>query len=418
MKYLLSILFSWLTLSIYGQITLDECKKKARANYPLIRQYELIEKTKDFTLSNINKGNLPKIALTGRASYQSESTSFPFDMPGMNISNPIIPKDQYQAVVDIQQNIWDGGRIKAQRNETKAISSEKKELLNVNLYALNERINQLYFGILLLDEQLKQNELLQEQLERSEKDVTAFCRNGIANQADIDAVKVERIKVRQQHISLESNRNSFLQMLSLFIGESLNQSVSLSKPSVPSTATNRINRPELIWYQAQEKRISIQEKSLRSSYMPQFSLFAQAGFANPALDMFKDNFHGYYLVGARLNWNFGSLYTLKNNRRKLDTEREMIRSNTETFLFNTRMQLTEQDAAIQTVQKQMKEDDEMIRLQTNIRKSAEAKAANGTLSVTDMLQEISKESMARQQKAIHEIQLLMEIYQRKHVTNE
>lgn len=133
--------------------------------------------------------------------------------------------------------------------------------------------------------------------------------------------------------------------------------------------------------------------------------------------MLKDKFQAYYIVGARLNWNFGALYTLKNDRQKIHTEREMIRNQTETFLFNTRLQITEQSSAIQALRKQMAEDDEMIRLQTNIRQAAEAKAENGTLSVTDMLQEITKESMAKQQKSVHEIQLLMNIYQQKYITN-
>ena len=151
--------------------------------------------------------------------------------------------------------------------------------------------------------------------------------------------------------------------------------------------------------------------------MPRLSLFAQGGYANPGLDMLKNEFQAYYVVGARLSWNFGSLYTLKNDRRKLDAERMTVRSNAETFLFNTRLQLTEQDASIRSLRQQMQEDDEMIRLQSNIRRAAEAKAANGTLSVIDMLQEINKESQARQNKSLHEVQLLLDIYQRKYLTN-
>lgn len=65
----------------------------------------------------------------------------------------------------------------------------------------------------------------------------------------------------------------------------------------------------------------------------------------------------------------------------------------------------------------MIEDDEMIRLRSNIRQAAEAKVANGTLTVTEMLREVTSESLARQTQAIHKIQLLMNLYNRKHLTN-
>ena len=415
MKKVISLLFCCLATTLHAQLSVEECQQRAQENYPLVRQYELIEKTKEYTLSNLGKGNLPQISLSGKASYQSDVTSLPFDFPG--VPDELLPKDQYQAVLEVQQNIWDGGNIRAKKREAEARSDEQRGQLQVNMYALRERVNQLYFGILLLDEQLEQNRLLQEQLARSLEQVTAYCANGIANEADIDAVKVEQIKSRQQAIALENNRTAYRRMLALFVGTSAD-SLDVVKPVPETDYSSVIKRPELDWYKTQEQRIAIQEQNLKAAYMPRFSLFAQGGYANPGLDMLKDDFQAYYVVGARLSWNFGSLYTLKNDRRKLDAERRMVQSNAETFLFNTRLQLTEQDAAIESLRKQMIEDDEMIRLQSNIRRAAEAKTANGTLSVIDMLQEINKENQARQNKALHEVQLLLDIYQRKYLTNE
>ena len=379
MKRMISLWFCCLATTLHAQLSVEECQQRAQENYPLVRQYELIEKTKEYTLSNLGKGNLPQISLSGKASYQSDVTSLPFDFPG--VPDELLPKDQYQAVLEVQQNIWDGGNIRAKKREAEARSDE------------------------------------QEQLARSLEQVTAYCTNGIANEADIDAVKVEQIKSRQQAIALENNRAAYRRMLALFVGTSAD-SLDVIKPVPETDYSSVIKRPELDWYKTQEQRIAIQEQNLKAAYMPRFSLFAQGGYANPGLNMLKDDFQAYYVVGARLSWNFGSLYTLKNDRRKLDAERRMVRSNAETFLFNTRLQLTEQDAAIESLRKQMIEDDEMIRLQSNIRRAAEAKTANGTLSVIDMLQEINKESQARQNKALHEVQLLLDIYQRKYLTNE
>ena len=146
-------------------------------------------------------------------------------------------------------------------------------------------------------------------------------------------------------------------------------------------------------------------------------MFAQGAYGNPGLNMLKNSFEPYYIVGARLSWNFGSLYTLKNDKRKFTTERQRIQSNRDLFLFNTHLQLAEQQGVISALQKQMKTDNEIIRLRTKIRKSAEATVANGTLTVTEMLRELTNENLARQNKALHEIQLLMDMYQQKHLTN-
>lgn len=416
MKRIWCYLFAFCLISpAKAQLTLESCQEKAYNNYPLIRQYALIEKSQAYNLSNVQKGNLPQISLQGKASYQSDVTSLPFDFPG--VPDELQPHDQYQAVINIQQNIWDGGNIQGRKKEITALSKERQAEIDVDMYALRERINQLYFGLLLLCEQIKQNKLLQEQLSHSLNQVTAYCQNGIANQADIDAVKVEQIKTRREAVALRSKQEAYLRMLSLFIGESLTDKTQLEKPLASEPLTNEINRPELAWYSARQQRLFIQEQNLKNSFMPQFSLFAQGGYANPGLNMLQDKFQTYYIVGARLNWNFGSLYSFKNDRRKIHTEQEMIRNQQETFLFNTRLQLTEQTSAIQALHQQMTEDEEMIRLQTHIRETAEVKVKNGTLSVTDMLQEITKESMAKQQKAVHEIQLLMNIYQQKHISN-
>ena len=349
---------------IHAQITLEECQRKTQENYPLVHQYGLVEKTKEYNLENAAKGYLPQFALSAKASYQSEVTEIPVKLPGVDLKG--LPKDQYQVMLELQQKIWDGGGIRMQKKQTTAEAEIEKEKLNVDMYALNSRVNDLYFGILLLDEQLKQNALLQDELERNYRQITAYVENGIANQADLDAVKVEQLNTKQKRVELVSSRMAYLNMLSLLVGEKLSQETVLEKP-VPQdeiSAVSEIRRPELSLFNAQGVGLQVQEKALNVRHLPQ----------------------------------------LDNNR--------------DVFLFNTRLEMTQQDQAIQSLEKQMQDDDEIIRLRTNIRKSAEAKVANGTLTVTEMLRELTNESLARQSKALHEIQRLMGIYQLKYTTND
>lgn len=417
MKRLLTLLlFLSGLLHTYAQLTLEECQKDAQANYPLVRQYNLLELSENYSLANAAKGNLPQIALSGKVSYQSDATTLPFELPDIHFHG--IPKDQYQVMMEVRQNIWDGGEIRKHRQQTEAASDEAEKKLDVSMYALREKVNQMYFGILLIDEHLKQNDLLYNELNRNLKDITAYCDNGIANNADINAVEVEILQNRQQRIGLENNRKAYLRMLSLLTGKDLSEKTRLTQPEMPeSNAAAPVNRPELAWYAAQTYRLQVEQQHLRTGYMPRFSLFAQGAYGNPGLNLLKDKFGFYYVVGARMSWNFGSLYTLKNSRRELDIQRKEIASNRELFLLNTQLKLIETDENISTLKQQMKNDERIVRLRTNIRKAAEAKVANGTLSVTEMLRELANESLARENLSLHRIQLLKAIYERKHLTN-
>lgn len=412
-RMIFSFSFLLYVAGAYAQITLEECQRKTQDNYPLVHQYGLVEKTKEYNLENAAKGYLPQFALSAKASYQSDVTEIPVKLPGVDLKG--LPKDQYQVMLELQQKIWDGGGIRMQKKQTIAEAEVEKEKLNVDMYALNDRVNDLYFGILLLDEQIKQNTLLQDELERNYRQITAYVENGIANQADLDAVKVEQLNTKQKRIDLVSSRAAYLKMLSLLVGEALSPETVLEKPVPQSTvsAVSEIRRPELALFDAQGAGLQVQEKALNVRHLPQFG-----AYGNPGLDMLKNEFSPYYMAGVRLSWNFGSLYTLKNDRRVIEKKRQQLDNNRDVFLFNTRLEMTQQDQAIHSLEKQMRDDDEIIRLRTNIRKAAEAKVANGTLTVTEMLRELTNESLARQSKAMHEIQRLMGIYQLKYTIND
>lgn len=415
-RMILSLSFLFAVAYMYGQITLEECRQKTQDNYPLVKQYDLIEKTKEYNLNNVSKGYLPQFALSAKASYQSDVTELPVKIPGIDIKSQ--PKDQYQVMLELKQNIWDGGEIHTKKEMALASSDVEREKLNVDMYALNERVDQLYFSILLLDEQLIQNQLLQGELGRSFRQVSAYMENGIASQSDLDAVRVEQLNTRQKRVELSASRQAYIQMLALLTGEELTENTVLTKPVESEVSPlGDIRRPELMWFDAQSQRLEVQEEALKVGYLPRFGLFVQGAYGNPGLNMLKDEFAPFYIAGVRMSWNFGSLYTLRNDKKLILTGRQQLQNNKDVFLFNTRLQATQQNSGILSMRKQMQDDEEIIRLRTNIRLAAEAKVANGTLTVTDMLREITSESMARQTKALHEIQLLMNIWKLKYTVN-
>jgi len=412
--------------SFSQQLTLDECQAKAKANYPLIKQYGLIEQTTRFNLSNANKGYLPQLSLSAKATYQSDVTKIPAILGEIlskvsqtPISFPSQNKDQYQAVLEASQIIWDGGMISSQKETTKASAEVEKQKLEVDLFSLNERINQLFFGILLLDEQIKQNDILQSELATNLNTVIAYQQNGVANQADIDALKVEQLNAIQHDTELKSTRKSYFIMLSVFTRLKIDENISLAKPEINLAILNDTtnHRPELILFNAQNQLYESQKLLLNAGNRPKLGAFVQGGYGQPGLNMFVRGFSPYYIGGLKLSWNFSSLYTQKNNINKLEVSKRSNEIQKETFLFNSDLKTRQQKTEIEKLQSTLSNDDEIIRLRTNIKKSASARVDNGTLTITDLIREINAENQARQLKSLHEIQLIMSVYELKNNIN-
>ena len=398
-------------------VTIDECQEKAESNYPAIVQYDIIEKTKEFNIANANKAYLPQGTLSAQGTWQSDVTSIDLDMPGLEI--PSIDQDQYRIVAELSQIIWDGGRVSVQKKSLEANAELEKKQLDNQIYTLRERVNNLYFGILLMKGQLIQLDILEKELQRNYNNVEVLVQNGLANNNDLSTVKVEQLKAGQQRINMEANLESYIRMLSVMIGEQLNSDVVFVKPDVVNNLILPvINRPELEMFEAQEHAIETQKSLLNAGLRPTIGAFAQGGYSKPGLNMFDNEFTPYFLGGVRVSWNFGNLYTLKNDKKKVEMQKLAVDSQRETFLHNLNIVIPQQQIEIEKFRNTMKDDDEIIRLQTQIREAAEVKVENGTMTVSDLMKEINAEESAKQAKTLHEIQYLMSVYALKYTTNQ
>ncbi len=394
---------------------MEQCKAWAQGNYPVIKQYDLVEQSRRFTVENAAKAWLPQVGVSGTASYQSDVTTIPIDIPGVDI--PTLSKDQYDVNITVSQQVYDGGAVSSAKRLAEAQGDVGREQVSVAMYDVNRRIDELFFGILVLDEQLKQVGVLQNDLSLSLASVEAMVKGGTANQTDVDAVKVEQVKARQRKTSLLTQRNTYLKMLSTFIGKEIGDGDTLVKPTPPVLQNGANSRPELALYAAQERLLDARLKSLNVALRPNVGLFARGGYGNPGLNMLKDDFDAYYKVGVTLSWNFGSLYTRANDRRNIDIERQTVQSERDAFLFNTRLQTEMQSGAVDNLREQLRQDDEIITLRRRIRDKAELRVANGTETVNEMLRDINAVSDAQLGKRLHEIQLLQEMYKIKHLNN-
>lgn len=404
----------------FAQLSIEACYEKARANYPLIKQYGLIEKTKEYNLSNAAKGYLPQVTFSAQATYQSDVTEIPIDLDAIGLTGveiPSVSQDQYKMELALNQTLWDGGAIRSERKTLRTQAEVDQRDMDVSMYAINERVNQLYFGVLLAEAQLEQNKVLQAELRRSCEQVSSYIKNGIAQQSDLDAIRVDLLKAKQTEAQFEHTKRAYREMLSRLIGEEIGEETRLVKPEAVRPLTKENNRPELELYQAQIRNLRAQDSRITAGMMPKLGLFVTGGYGKPGLDMFEDNFKAYYLAGVRLSWNLGSLYTVKDDRRKIQTSIRAIETQRETFLFNTSLDVAQRDASIDKYVAQLSYDDEIIALRGSVKRASEAKMANGTLSGTDLTRDIHAEQSAIQDKILHEIELLMAIYNLRYAIN-
>jgi len=414
-RLILITLFAFTVETAFAQFTLEECYEKSKSNYPQIKQLDWIEKSAGYSLSNAEKAYLPQFNITARATYQSDVTSIPITIPGVKG----LSKDQYQAVLEVTQTIWDGGVTSTQKKIIQANSNVEKQKLEVDLYTLKDRVNQLYFSLLLLNEQLVQNEILQNELQNNFNKVTAFQKNGVANEADLDAVRLEQMNSKQRRIELLSTRKAYREMLSILIGEKIPEDVTLVKPvlTMEMVSTSSLNRPEIKLFENQISSLENQSQLILSANRPKFGLFLQSGFGRPGLNMLNNSFSDYYIGGIRLSWNLSGFYTQKNNLSNLKVSKEQVSIQRESFLFNNNLKITQQSNEVEKLRALIESDDEIVRLHTNLKNASSVKVANGVQTVTDLLREINAESMSKQQKSVHEIQLIMALYQLKNQTN-
>ena len=386
-------------LGFAQSLTLDECQKMAHDNYPAIKQYGMVETLRDYNVSNATKGWLPQVnvqagayAFTDIINANQQMEQMGFDMKNYMASG----------MVSVKQTIYDGGQIAAGKEVAKAQAEVQKRQIDVSMHDVNERVEQLFFGVLTLDEQLHQNGILQ---------------NGLANQSDQDAINVELMKAEQQADALSASRKAYLKMLGVFIGKPLSENTKVEKPAMTLPAAKDswgLNRPELSFYASQNQLLDTQRKQLDTRLRPTIGFMGMGLLHTQVSDMVHN---GMLLGGISISWNIGALYTRKNDIHKIEVQRHMNDNQKETFLFNNRLQNEDADGNIQSIKKQLTKDAQIVTLRENIRQTNEKKVKLGTETVNELIRSINAVNMAKQQQSLHELQLLQAIYHSKLINN-
>lgn len=389
-----------------SSLTLEQCYEMAKSNYPLIHQKELLTRSLEFTIANAQSGFRPQFAIYAQATYQSDVTRLP---GSVQFVEPL-SKDQYKVYAELNQTIYDGGITKSQNAVQTNNTLVEQQKVEVELYKIRDRINQIYFGVLLMDAQMVQVNLLKSDLNTSLAKTESAIRNGTAFRTNADILQAEVLKTDQRVIEIKAGKRAFMDMLGLFINQTLNDQTALEKPVVIEESRPEIRRPELTLFQFQSELIGTQYKANSARNGPRLGLFLQGGYGLPALNFLKNEFDTYYLGGVRLSWALGGYYNSKRDRALLDLNTSMVNVQKEAFLFNTNLAMKQQNQEVEKLKELIRVDNEIIELRARIKKTAQSQYENGVISTNDLLRELNAEEGARQSLVQHQIQLMLARY--------
>lgn len=410
MKIITYLLLFCISVANAQTLTLEESYQLAKQNYPVIQRHDLIAKTKQYNIENASKGWLPQINVIAQATYQNEVTELPIKLPNMVIEP--LSKDQYKVYADVQQTIYDGGMISNQKKMAEINAEIEHQKTEVESDKLEERINQIYFGVLQTDEQLQQIELTKADIQNALKKAEAQLKNGVILRSNVDVLKAQLLNLDQKQIELQTVRKSFLDMLSVFINKPLDENTELQNPEkILLTDTN--NRPELKLFDLQKQALETQKSILNSKNLPKLGAFFQGGYGKPGFNMLKNEFDAFYIGGIRLNIPIIGFYTKKNDLALIELQQNEVDIQKENFLFNQQFQTLQNNNELEKIQKLIDKDQELILLRESIKKASLAQLENGVITTSDYLRELNELDRARNQKILHEIQYLLTQYNLK-----
>ena len=401
------------TIPAQKMMTLKECYEKAMSVNPLSGEkaaYSEIWQLKD---KNLSRGWLPSLDANGSFIYNSSvvdmsSALGSLPVPGIADAIKPLPHKQYKITVDINQVIYDGGAIKSARalEEAELMLNEKQN--ETDLYKIRSQINSYYFNILLLS---RQKELLQNYLDLINKRIKSMqsaLNNGILLKTDIDVIASEKIKLEQQLNENNTRKASFLKILSELTGAEIEGSAEFVLPANGGELTNDLARPELDLFDIRINQLDANLRLVESRRMPKAFGFATLGYGNPpGSNFFKDEFAPYYMLGAGVKWNIFDWNKAKNDKQVIALQQGIIENKKTDLSDNLKRLLEVKSSEISSLKSLLDTDTELITLRKRITATAESQYENGTITVTDYMNELNSERQALINYEIHKVNLSM-----------
>lgn len=401
------------TLSLFAQksLTLKECIAQAEKHSPQTELLPLIEEASRLQVALLQKNYLPQSNVNVQSTWQSATSNVPIDLPGMSIPKP--SKLQYKLTLDVTQSIWDGGVTKQQQRIAQASAAADVEKVKVDLYVLREQVCNLFFGIVLADKQLGNIVLLRKDLEKKRAKTANLKEGGLATNYQLLAIDARLIELEQQISEVQSRKSAALEALVLLTNnKDILEAKFKTENIVPSTNLLELKRPELVYFEAQKKAIEASEELIKAKNMPKIGAFATAGLGRPGLNFLSNDLSPYFIGGVQVRVPITQYYSKSEHieRQQLRINRDKIGKMQENFVWLTQIKAASQAEELKRFETLLANDERLITLRQDMLITSNVQLDNGIITPNDYIIEANNVDIARQNKALHEVQYLQAIY--------
>lgn len=386
-------------------ITLDRCYDMAVEYSTIGRQRAIQEQVTKSNIKGANSGYLPKAEINAQASYQSQVVELPFSFPGLQFDG--LAKDQYKATFDLQQVIYDGGYIARQKRLFTSNLNVENNKLDVSTLQLKSQIASIYLGILLLEENMKIVAVAKSDLQNNIDQLNNMVANGVAMKSNVDLLEAEQLKADQQLIELTSNRKSMIDMLSILVGQRIDQKQTFIMPHVEAINDEaESQRPEFRVFEAQNESLELQKRLVSSKNIPRAFLFGTAGNGRPGLNMLSNNFDWFYMVGAKLTVPLTNWTATKHEKQVIVLQQSLVDQQKEDFTRQNSIEITNQLGQIDKYKQLIATDSTIIAKRSDIRIAEQQRLLNGTATSIDYVTQLNAENQSMLNQKLHTVQLV------------
>lgn len=403
---LLSVIAGAFQPALPDTLTLEYCHERVENYYPLAQKIELQDEITELNKKIAATGSYPQLNFGVQASYQSEVTELPFPTNG-HFAGPDLSQDQYQATVDISQTIFNGGRIEIQKDLAEVQGRQQQQATKVELHQIKAQVNQVFFGILLAQQQARVISTLTKNLKAQIREVQSKVRNGVLLPSQKYILEAELIKAQQDSMEIVSNIQSGYRVLSQIIGQEVSSKTALKVPEVEPILSDSLPqlRPEFDLFESNRRAIDHQKELAQTSKWPSLSAFGTAAYGRPGFNVFDDDLHGYYIAGLRLQWNFWDALNSGSRQQIYNLQKKSIAEEQRAFERQLRSSLSKIRGRIESLEKQLQRDRQIISLRKKVVAEKSSQMKNGTATATEYITELTKATQAELSMMMRQIKL-------------
>lgn len=407
-KFIISIVIFVLISPIskaQTSVSLSDLHEKISTDYPTAKKQEIEAKVADLN-SQIENANLyPELFISGRASYQSEVT----ELNAGPLNPPSISKDQYNLTLGLNQVLFDGGRTRSMGKLAEINGEISQANLEVEMWNIRKQLDGVYFNTILLQKQLKTTEVLLKDLNEQLEIVKSRVKNGVLLQGNEYVMQAEILKIQQRKIQIQQAIKAGFEVLNYITGLEISEHSTLALPienDFIALKVQEVQRPELLVFQAQKKKLGVQEKIMGTQKLPKISAFANTAYGRPGYNVFDDDLHVYWMVGLKANWSFKNYRNSAKKTSIVQLQQQNIGANEDAFNRQVLSDLAKVEGQISAIEKQIKLDEKVVELRTKVADEKKIELQQGVITSTEYITELNALSRSQLDLNVYHIQLI------------